>query len=181
MSLMISTNLSSARSCGTGRRAALGSGGVPVPRRCATPLLRGHRICAGSDDTGFFSPAFREALSSAMERDRAAAQDMYSSSYERGGGDYSRADAYTRRREEQGNAMADPLMQVLATALGQSRATLERLQVEEAEIEALIQRERKQVERLEWLLEKVQQDYSYFNTLQRRFEEEGRRSGDPRF
>lgn len=38
-----------------------------------------------------------------------------------------------------------------------------------------------QVERLEFCLEKVQQDYAYFNTLSRRFEEEGRRSGDSRW
>jgi len=29
-----------------------------------------------------------------------------------------------------------------------------------------------QVERLEWLLEKVQQDYAYFDSLQRRFEQD---------
>lgn len=45
-------------------------------------------------------------------------------------------------------------------------------QAEEAEIENLIQKERKQVERLEWLLEKVQMDYAYFNQLQKRFEDE---------
>jgi membrane-anchored protein YejM (alkaline phosphatase superfamily) len=50
-------------------------------------------------------------------------------------------------------------------------------QVEEAEIENLIQKEQKQVERLEWLLETVQKDYAYFNYLQQRFEEESRGGG----
>lgn len=59
---------------------------------------------------------------------------------------------------------------MLATALGQSRATLERLNAEQTEIEQLIQREGKQVERLTWLLEKIQQDYSFFATLQKRFD-----------
>lgn len=45
-------------------------------------------------------------------------------------------------------------------------------QAEEAEIENLIQKEQKQVERLEWLLETVQKDYAYFNYLQKRFEDE---------
>jgi hypothetical protein len=47
-------------------------------------------------------------------------------------------------------------------------------QAEEAEIENLIQRERKQVERLEWLLTKIQQDYAFFNSLQNRFDNERR-------
>jgi membrane-anchored protein YejM (alkaline phosphatase superfamily) len=50
-------------------------------------------------------------------------------------------------------------------------------QIEEAEIENLIQKEQKQVERLEWLLETVQKDYAYFNYLQQRFEEESRGGG----
>lgn len=41
----------------------------------------------------------------------------------------------------------------------------------------MIQKERKQVERLEWLLEKVQMDYAYFNQLQKRFEDEGTNGG----
>jgi hypothetical protein len=48
---------------------------------------------------------------------------------------------------------------------------------EEAEIENLIQKEQKQVERLEWLLETVQKDYAYFNYLQQRFEDESRGGG----
>jgi hypothetical protein len=50
-------------------------------------------------------------------------------------------------------------------------------QAEEAEIENLIQKEQKQVERLEWLLETVQKDYAYFNYLQERFEAESRPGG----
>jgi hypothetical protein len=50
-------------------------------------------------------------------------------------------------------------------------------QAEEAEIENLIQKEQKQVERLEWLLETVQKDYAYFNYLQQRFEDESRGGG----
>lgn len=45
-------------------------------------------------------------------------------------------------------------------------------QAEEAEIENLIQKEQKQVERMEWLLQTVQKDYAYFNYLQKRFEDE---------
>eukprot|EP00775_Hariotina_reticulata_P001708 gene1708-2053_t len=48
-----------------------------------------------------------------------------------------------------------------------SRITLQRLQAEEAEIENLIQKEQKQVERLEWLMEKVHQDYAYFNGIEK--------------
>ena len=59
------------------------------------------------------------------------------------------------------------MIQVLATALATSRQNLERLRYEQRELEAIIEREEKQIERFEWLLGKVQSDYSYFNTLQK--------------
>jgi len=52
------------------------------------------------------------------------------------------------------------------------------LRHEQRQLEAIIEREEKQIERFEWLLGKVQSDYSYFNTLQKiqdeREEQQGR-------
>ena len=67
--------------------------------------------------------------------------------------------------------MGKPVVDVLATALAQSRQTLNRLVAEKVELDAIIERESKQVERFEWLLSKVQQDYSYFATLQKMYDE----------
>jgi hypothetical protein len=64
-----------------------------------------------------------------------------------------------------------PVIQVLATALATSRQTLDRMVNEKLQLEAIIEREQKQVERFEWLLSKIQQDYSYFNTLQKMYDE----------
>jgi chromosome segregation ATPase len=123
--------------------------------------------------------AFKQALQGALSRNQEAL-DNSSRGYDRGSS-YSGSSSSSgggsssyRPPPSAGRAASEatPLLQVLATALGQSRATLERLQAEEAEIENLIQKERKQVERLEWLLEKVQMDYAYFNQLQKRFEDE---------
>lgn len=105
---------------------------------------------------------------------RAPRSDSYRSDSSYGGGGGGRggsSGAYERSLTAAAGADKTPLLQVLATALSQSRATLDRLVTEEAEIEALIQRERKQVERLEWLLQKVQQDYAFFDQLQQRFDE----------
>lgn len=143
--------------------------------------------------------AFRSALQEALNRDKGAGADLGSSGYDRssGYGDWrsdsrdsygssyggDKSDSYGYGRQPSASAAAaaaqnaSPMLQILATALGQSRSTLERLQVEEAEIENLIQKEQKQVERLEWLLETVQKDYAYFNYLQQRFEEESRGGG----
>jgi len=143
--------------------------------RVCTPVSRG-LVRVQAQEEGFFSDAFKAALQTAMDRDQSAAAGMYADAYNRDSG-YSRSEGYASSYSRPAappaqSATAGPLMQIVATALGQARATLERLQAEEAEIENLIQRERKQVERLEWLLEKVQQDYAYFDSLQRRFEQE---------
>jgi hypothetical protein len=129
---------------------------------------------------GLFSDAFKAALQTAIERDPGASSIVSS-----GGMDAVNSSGYSRSQsgyrgptpQSHGDS-AGPLIQILATALGQSRATLERLQAEESEIENLIQQERKQVERLEWLLQKIQGDYAYFNNLAKRFEEDS--SGDNR-
>uniref|UniRef100_A0A383WFD1 Uncharacterized protein n=1 Tax=Tetradesmus obliquus TaxID=3088 RepID=A0A383WFD1_TETOB len=134
--------------------------------------------------------AFRSALQEALNRDRSAESDFNSGGRSWGNsyGSDSRDSYGTDSRSSYGYASppsasaaaaaaqnASPMLQILATALGQSRSTLERLQAEEAEIENLIQKEQKQVERLEWLLETVQKDYAYFNYLQQRFEEDSGR------
>jgi hypothetical protein len=85
-----------------------------------------------------------------------------------------------------GHAAALSKSAVSATAAATNTRTVAThtilLQIEESEIENLIQRERKQVERLEWLLEKVQQDYAYFGSLQKRFEgESSYNQGDSRY
>lgn len=145
--------------------------------------------------------AFRSALQDALNRNSSAESEFNSAGYDRSYGygnsygsdsrdsysrdSYSRdsygSDSYGYSRQSSSAAAAaqnqSPMLQILATALGQSRSTLERLQAEEAEIENLIQKEQKQVERLEWLLETVQKDYAYFNYLQQRFEDESRGGG----
>jgi hypothetical protein len=126
---------------------------------------------------GLFSDAFKAALQTAIERDPGASSIVSSGGMDAiNSSGYSRSQSGYRGPTPQSHGdTAGPLIQILATALGQSRATLERLQAEEAEIENLIQQERKQVERLEWLLQKIQGDYAYFNNLQKRFEDDSSR------
>lgn len=147
----------------------------------APNFLAGRTVAPATRAGHLRSAGIPRSRGSVKRRDRSAAADLYtdkySSSRDQG---YSRADysGYSRAAPPPPpvqSSSAGPMLQILATALGQSRATLERLQAEEAEIENLIQRERKQVERLEWLLEKVQQDYAYFDSLQRRFEQSTQR------
>eukprot|EP00878_Enallax_costatus_P003048 GHUV01003247.1.p1 GENE.GHUV01003247.1~~GHUV01003247.1.p1 ORF type:complete len:165 (+),score=54.41 GHUV01003247.1:240-734(+) len=134
------------------------------------PSVRPMRLVSVKSGNLEIPDAFKQALQSALQRNEDAIDSGSSGGYSSSSGSSSRA----APRPEVGRAAAEspPLLQILATALGQSRATLERLQAEEAEIENLIQKERKQVERMEWLLEKVQMDYAYFNQLQKRFDQE---------
>ena len=59
------------------------------------------------------------------------------------------------------------------TAIHASRASLRRLVERQAAIEAEIASEQKQAARLEWLLNRVRADYSYFAALDRLNQEEG--------
>lgn len=160
----------------TTRRASQVSDGRPqLGQRSAKPM----RVVSARSGEIEIPDGFKAALQTALARNQEAldaASGGYDRSYSSSYGSPSSSGSSSYRappaRASQAAAEATPLLQILATALGQSRATLERLQAEEAEIENLIQKERKQVERLEWLLEKVQMDYAYFNQLQKRFESE---------
>jgi len=120
------------------------------------------------NNSGMFSAGFSAALQDALARgsdaDRAFVSNGLAS-----GPSYQKGEA---------SHVGKPVIQVLATALATSRQNLDRLRHEQRQLEAIIEREEKQIERFEWLLGKVQSDYSYFNTLQKiqdeREEQQGR-------
>lgn len=68
-----------------------------------------------------------------------------------------------------------PLEEVLATALGSSQLNLRRLTLMAKEIEQAMEREAKQIERLEFAMQKAQGDVAYYQTLQRMVDDMQRR------
>lgn len=116
-------------------------------------------------ESGFVSPGFAEALKDALNRSPASDQYVLDAMPSR----FNTA-AGQQYLDNNSSPVARPVVQVLATALAQSRQTLDRLVAEKVELDAIIARENKQVERLEWLLERVQGDYSYFGTIEKMYE-----------
>ncbi|GFR41318.1 hypothetical protein Agub_g2001 [Astrephomene gubernaculifera] len=119
----------------------------------------------GAIDRPIFTDQFRAALKESLERQQAEA-DLASG--------YGSDDDYTpvpyvpqapARRE------MSPLEEVIATALGASQLHLRRLNLMKNEIEAAIERETKQVERLAFALKKAESDVAYYKTLERMNEE----------
>lgn len=70
------------------------------------------------------------------------------------------------------------MAEVLFTALGSSRLNLRRLNLVRAEIETFIERETKQVERLEFALNKMENDEAYYKGLEKQLERERRQKGN---
>lgn len=67
-----------------------------------------------------------------------------------------------------------PIEEVIATALGASQLHMRRLTMMKNEIGAALEREAKQVERLEFALSKIQTDVAYYKTVEHMLEEERR-------
>ncbi|GLC67707.1 hypothetical protein PLESTF_000596800 [Pleodorina starrii] len=112
-----------------------------------------------------FTDSFRHALKESLARQQAE-MDAY--------GGYGSDEEYTpepyvpaapARRE------MSPLEEVIATALGASQLHLRRLNLMKNEIEAAIERETKQIERLDFALAKTQTDVAYYKSLEAMMQE----------
>ncbi|GIL72453.1 hypothetical protein Vretimale_4257 [Volvox reticuliferus] len=111
-------------------------------------------------DRPIFNDQFRAVLKESLERQQAEL-DSYAG---HGSDDEDPATPYVpsapRPRE------MSPLEEVIATALGASQLHLRRLNLMKNEIEAAIERETKQVERLEFALSKAHSDIAYYKSLE---------------
>lgn len=116
------------------------------------------------------SSAFASALREALERSDEHLEAVRSSG---DGFDWNSIGSSSRPGSRSSSTPPDltPVIQVVATALNASRGTLQRITAERTELDSLIVKEQKQVERLEFLLEKLRSDYAYFTTLERMYEE----------
>ncbi|GIL43554.1 hypothetical protein Vafri_1253 [Volvox africanus] len=119
-------------------------------------------------DRPIFNDQFRAALKDSLARQQAEL-DSYAG---HGSDDEDPATPYVplppRPRE------MSPIEEVIATALGASQLHLRRLNLMKNEIEAAIERETKQVERLDFALSKAQSDIAYYKSLESMLEEQKR-------
>ncbi|EFJ44783.1 hypothetical protein VOLCADRAFT_106241 [Volvox carteri f. nagariensis] len=111
-------------------------------------------------DRPIFTDQFRAALKESLERQQSEL-DAYGG---QGSDDEYTATPYVpsppRPRE------MSPLEEVIATALGASQLHLRRLTLMKNEIDAAIERETKQIERLGFALSKAQSDMAYYKSLE---------------
>ncbi|KXZ41827.1 hypothetical protein GPECTOR_270g701 [Gonium pectorale] len=115
-----------------------------------------------------FTDSFRSALKQSLERQQTEL-DKY--------GGYGSDDEYTAVPYVPSGPPPremSPMEEVITTALGSSQMTLRRLNMIKNEVEAAIEREARQVERLEFALSKVQSDLAYYKSLERMMEERNR-------
>lgn len=130
-----------------------------VAKRCS-PLLRVAEVSSQvqvgsvgeSEEGGFFNSAFKEALSSALQRnkDDAVPSEAFTNF------------APVKLPPAPDNSVGEEMM---GAALEASKASLARLIAMRSEIERAIERERTQVERLMFAKETAEKDAAYYRVL----------------
>ncbi|KAG2497994.1 hypothetical protein HYH03_004253 [Edaphochlamys debaryana] len=111
-------------------------------------------------DKPFFSDTFRNVLKESLARQQSV-MDNYSA--------LASDDESTLTPRAAPPKEFSPMEELLATVLATSRHSLRRLNMIKNEVDAAIERETKQLERLEFALSKTQSDVAYYAALERRF------------
>lgn len=126
--------------------------GAARPRRePAAPRAKDPESQAQSAvDGGLVNPQFASVLAAALQRS---------------GGEKAMLDQAAGSLDEERGTPLKPVEEMLMTAIHNSRASLRRLMERQSLLEAEIANEQKQAKRLEWLLNRVRSDYSYFAAL----------------
>mmetsp|Transcript_35157 Transcript_35157/g.78260 ORF Transcript_35157/g.78260 Transcript_35157/m.78260 type:complete len:374 (+) Transcript_35157:107-1228(+) len=129
---------------------------APVNRREPAPATTEEDSEAG-EGGGFFTSAFQDALRAALKRSPAYQDGMDS------GMESADEETYTPppMREE-----TSASIEVLITALHNSKQSYAQMKFMADQMQKALDREEKQIERLEFLLEKIRLDDAYYRTLE---------------